>query len=104
MFDALSHAAKAKSLSDYLDSGTNLNLDIITLLPRFWKLSVMIVADVKKAFLHIGVCAGNHNGQNFLWFKYRLEAGRPLPNLETWRMTRVALKTTSSLFLLAATP
>ncbi|XP_064480512.1 uncharacterized protein LOC135394016 [Ornithodoros turicata] len=103
VFDASSHDAKAKSLNDNLESGPNLNCDLVALLLNFRKYRVAMVADIEKAFLQIGVTDADRDALRFLWLKEAPTHDQPLPDIETYRMTRVPFGTTSSPFLLAAT-
>lgn len=103
VFDASSHCANSKSLNDSLESGPNLNPDLVALLRNFRTHPIALVADVEKAFLQIGVKEEDRDTLRFLWYKDPPRPNEPIPEIETWRMTRVTFGTTASPFLLAAT-
>ncbi|XP_077560569.1 uncharacterized protein LOC144175361 [Haemaphysalis longicornis] len=103
VFDASSHSTDANSLNDNLDSGPNLNPDLVRLLLNFRSHPVALVADAEKAFLQISVAPEDRDALRFLWFARKPENDKPLPQIAAYRMTRVPFGTTSSPFLLAAT-
>ncbi|XP_077547781.1 uncharacterized protein LOC144160032 [Haemaphysalis longicornis] len=103
VFDASSHSTDANSLNDNLDSGPNLNPDLVRLLLNFRSHPVALVADAEKAFLQISVAPEDRDALRFLWFARKPENDKPLPEIAAYRMTRVPFGTTSSPFLLAAT-
>ncbi|XP_064470244.1 uncharacterized protein LOC135384997 [Ornithodoros turicata] len=103
VFDASSHESDARSLNDNLESGPNLNSDLVALLLNFRKYRVALVADIEKAFLQISINDNDRDALRFLWLQETPTPGHPLPDTVTFRMTRVPFRTTSSPFLLAAT-
>ncbi|XP_077553123.1 uncharacterized protein LOC144167838 [Haemaphysalis longicornis] len=103
VFDASSHCANSKFLNDSLESGPNLNPDLVALLLNFRTHPIALVADVEKAFLQIGVKEEDRDALRFLWYKDPPRPNEPIPEIETWRMTRLTFGTTASPFLLAAT-
>lgn len=103
VFDASSHGQNCKSLNDNLESGPNLNPDLVSLLLNFRQHLVALVADVEKAFLQIEVNPEDRNALRFLWYKEPPQPNQTPPEVDVWRMTRVIFGATSSPFLLVAT-
>ncbi|XP_064475639.1 uncharacterized protein LOC135389533 [Ornithodoros turicata] len=103
VFDASSHEVHTKSLNDNLDSGPNLNPDIMTVLLKFRLYPVALVTDAQKAFLQIMIREEDRDALRFLWYETEPEEGKPLPKIVAWRMNRVTFETAPSTFLLAAT-
>ncbi|GFR13007.1 uncharacterized protein TNCT_528371, partial [Trichonephila clavata] len=100
VFDASSKGKGALSLNDCLESGPNLNPDLLKILLRFRLHKVAFCADIQRAFLEIGIV---EEDRQFLW----IEKGGPnldlsTPNGETFRYTRVTFGVKCSPFLLAA--
>ncbi|XP_064464109.1 uncharacterized protein LOC135375301 [Ornithodoros turicata] len=103
VFDASSHDDFTRSLNDNLDPGPNLNPSILSLLLNFRLHPIALVADVQKAFLQIAIRQEDRDALRFLWYSTPPTSDQPLPDVETWRMTRVTFGTAPSTFLLAAT-
>ncbi|XP_064475845.1 uncharacterized protein LOC135389743 [Ornithodoros turicata] len=103
VFDCSSSYGNAKSLNDCLESGPNLNPDVVELLLNFRLNKIALVADVEKAFLQIQVKEDDRDALRYLWYATKPKSGTPLPQMQCWRMTRVPFGTTASPFLLAAT-
>ncbi|XP_064473912.1 uncharacterized protein LOC135388341 [Ornithodoros turicata] len=103
VFDASSHEAGTSSLNDNLNAGPNLNPDIMPLLMNFRLYPVALVSDVQKAFLQIAIHEDDRDALRLLWYSTTPVDGQLVPNVETWRMTRVTFGTAPSTFLLAAT-
>ncbi|XP_050043628.1 uncharacterized protein [Dermacentor andersoni] len=103
VFDASSSAKNRLSLNNVLESGPNLNPELIDLLINFRTYNIAIVADIEKAFLQISLSEGDRNAVQFLWYAVTPKKGEELPAVVTYRMTRVPFGVTSSPFLLAAT-
>ncbi|XP_064475343.1 uncharacterized protein LOC135389208 [Ornithodoros turicata] len=62
-----------------------------------------MIADIEKAFLQIMLDAQDRDCLRLFWYTVTPSADEPLPQVETWRMTRVPFGATCSTFLLAAT-
>ncbi|XP_064475284.1 uncharacterized protein LOC135389165 [Ornithodoros turicata] len=103
VFDASSSASDCPSLNDCLEVGPNLNPDLLATILRFRKHSVAVTADIEKAFLQISLNPNDRDAFRFMWYTFMPESGRPLSEIEVWRMTRVPFGAASSPFLLAAT-
>ncbi|XP_064466693.1 uncharacterized protein LOC135377887 [Ornithodoros turicata] len=101
VFDAPSHEPGTSSLNDNLNTGPNLNPDIMPLLMNFRLYPVALISDVQKAFLQIAIHEDDRDALRLLWTTP--VNSKPLPNVETRRMTRVTFGTAPSTFLLAAT-
>lgn len=66
-FDASSRSHRSKSLNDNLESGPNLNADLVGLLLNFRKHKIALVADIEKAFLQIVINKKDRDAlRNFL--------------------------------------
>ncbi|XP_064486179.1 uncharacterized protein LOC135398725 [Ornithodoros turicata] len=103
VFDASSHAEGKRSLNDFLQKGPNMVPDLVQLLLKFRLHRIAITADVRKAFLQIGIKQEDRDFLRFLWFANSPALNNEERELEEWRMTRVPFGTTASPFLLAAT-
>ena len=57
------------SLSDCLLTGPKFNLKILDILLRFRSHLIAVIADIKKAFLMVGVAEKDRDGLHFLWVK-----------------------------------
>ncbi|XP_064470264.1 uncharacterized protein LOC135385017 [Ornithodoros turicata] len=103
VFDASSHASGAPSLNDCLEKEPKMVPDLVRLLLRFRLHRIAITADVRKAFLQIGIKEEDRDFLRFLWFSTPPTPGHEMPPVEEWRMTAVPFGTAASPFLLAAT-
>ncbi|XP_064481411.1 uncharacterized protein LOC135394547 [Ornithodoros turicata] len=103
VFDASSKSPGFLSLNDVLHAGPNLNSDILSLLLSFRMHPIALVSDIEKAFLQIGLHKQDTDALRFLWYSTTPVTGQTLPDIETWRMTRVPFGARSSPFLLSAT-
>ncbi|XP_072140680.1 uncharacterized protein [Dermacentor andersoni] len=103
VFDASSSAKNRLSLNNVLESGPNLNPELIDLLINFRTYNIAIVADIEKAFLQISLSEGDRNAVQFLWYDMTPKKGEELPAVVTYRVTRVPFGVTSCPFLLAST-
>ncbi|XP_064475782.1 uncharacterized protein LOC135389679 [Ornithodoros turicata] len=103
VFDASSHASGATSLNDHLEKGPKLGADLVPVLLRFRLHRITITADIRKAFLQIGIREKDRDALPFLWFNHAPTWDDPKPEVECWRMTRVPFGTSASPFLLTAT-
>ncbi|XP_075542185.1 uncharacterized protein LOC142576096 [Dermacentor variabilis] len=68
VFDASSSAKNRLSLNNVLESGPNLNPELIDLLINFRTYNIAIVADIEKAFLQISLSESDRNAVQFLWY------------------------------------
>lgn len=103
VFDASSSDTGCVSLNEALDSGPNLNPDILKVMLNFRTHRIGLSADIEKAFLQISLRKEDRDAVRFLWYGEVPTKKNPNPSLEVWRMTRVPFGVTSSPFLLAAT-
>ena len=95
VFDASAKGPNNVSLNDCLETGPCLLPDLVEVLLRFRRWKYAVCADIRKAFLMIGVCESDRDVQRFLW--------RQDGVLRTMRFARVTFGVKSSPFLLAAT-
>ncbi|XP_037518120.1 uncharacterized protein LOC119394892 [Rhipicephalus sanguineus] len=103
VFDASSHARDQKSLNDCLQTGPNLNPQLLQVLMRFRWYKVPMTADIEKAFLQVGVRPQDRDLFRFLWFAEKPTLPFREDDIQVWRMTRVPFGSTSSSFMLTAT-
>ncbi|GBM58857.1 hypothetical protein AVEN_87150-1 [Araneus ventricosus] len=103
VFDASSKSKGALSLNDCLESGPNLNPDLLKIILRFRLHKIAFCADTQRAFLEVGIAKEDREFLKFLWIK------KEGPNLdlsthdiETLRYKRVTFGVKCSPFLLAA--
>lgn len=91
-----------RSLNDCLLTGPNLNPDLLSILINFRQHSVVLMADITKAFLQTSQNEMDRYVLRFLW-----TSEIPMLNEEikmyTLRMTRVPFRAPASPLLLAAT-
>ncbi|XP_064475439.1 uncharacterized protein LOC135389306 [Ornithodoros turicata] len=92
VYDASSHEPITRSLNDNLNAGPNLNPGITPLM-NFRLYPVALISDVQKALLQIAIHEDDRGALRFLWYRTTPVDGKPLPNVETWRMTRVTFGT-----------
>lgn len=102
VFDASLHVVGQPSLNSVLCKGPKLDADLLRLL-KFRCYPMVMVADIKKAYLQMVVREQDWDALCFLWVKRLPTAKEPFPPIVKWRMTRVAFGARSSPFLLAAT-
>ncbi|XP_064470062.1 uncharacterized protein LOC135384806 [Ornithodoros turicata] len=103
VFDASSSAPGCPSLNDVLDSGPNLNPDLLAVLMRFRKQRIGVVADIEKAFLQISLNKTDRDAFRFFWYDATPKRDVTEREIEVWRMTRVPFGASSSPFIMAAT-
>ena len=90
---------KSVSLNQCLHAGPSLVNNLASVLIRFRMFKVVLVADIRKAFLQISLTAEDRDVTRFLW----REDGKMTNPLKVYRFTRVPFGLTSSPFLLHAT-
>ena len=98
VFDA-SCKVNGPSLNDCLYSGPNLLLKIFDVLLRFRFNRIGILADIKQAFLNVGIDDEHKDFLRFLWYDFDASDNR----LVVFRFLRAVFGVTSSPFLLNAT-
>ncbi|GBM73474.1 hypothetical protein AVEN_6799-1 [Araneus ventricosus] len=103
VFDASSKGKGALSLNDCLESGPNLNPDLLKIILRFRLHKNVFCADIQRAFLEVGIAEEDREFLKFLWIK---KEGSNLDlsthNIETLRYKRVTFGIKCSPFFLAA--
>ena len=100
VFDGSARDAKGTSLNECLDSGPNLNPEIVHLLLKFRTHKIVLTSDVEKAFLQIWIEKSDRDLCRFLWFT---DPNSPNREIKEYRMTRVLFGLNCSPYLLAAT-
>ena len=101
VYDASSKAGKGTaSLNDCLHVGPSLNPLLYDILIRFRMGSIVLTADIEKAFLNIEVDKQDRDYLRFLWCPNPSDKD---PNIEVYRFCRVVFGVNSSPFLLNAT-
>ena len=100
VYDASSKATKTgTSLNDCLHVGPSLNPLLFDILLRFRENRVVLVGDIEKAFLNVGVDKKDRDCLRFLWL-----ANPPdLSKIVVYRFCRVVFGLNASPFLLNAT-
>ncbi|GFR22571.1 integrase_H2C2 domain-containing protein [Trichonephila clavata] len=102
-FDASSKGKGALSLNDCLESGPNLNPDLLKIILRFRLHKIAFCADIQRAFLEIEIVEEDRQLLKFLCI---MKGGPNLDlrthNVETFHYTRVTFGVKCSSFLLAA--
>nr|XP_022907792.1 uncharacterized protein LOC111419242 [Onthophagus taurus] len=96
VFDASAKEKNGPSLNQCLETGPNLIELIPNMLHRFRQNKIGVTADIRKAFLQIGVDKGDRDFLRFLW-------RGPGDEIRTYRHKRVVFGVSSSPFLLGAT-
>ncbi|XP_055928135.1 uncharacterized protein LOC129959341 [Argiope bruennichi] len=103
VFDASSKGKGALSLNDCLESGPNLNPDLLEILLRFRLNKIAFSADIQLAFLEVRIAEEDRQFLKFLWIKEDCpNPGFSPHNIETFQYKRVTFGVKCSPFLLAA--
>ena len=97
VFNASCKASNGISLNDCLESGPNLNPNIVDVLCRFRRWKYAVTADVSKAFLQIELDDSDQDVHRFFWRKDREDSVRVM------KFVRVTFGIKCSPFLLSAT-
>ena len=104
VYDASSKTQKtARSLNDCLHRGPLLLPDLCGLLLRCRLSPVVLLADIEKAFLQVGLHPADRDATRFLWYKDPSKPECSNDNLAVYRFCRVPFGFIISLFLLQAT-
>ena len=104
VYDASTKAKKGdKSLNECLYRGPVLLPDLCGILLHFRIQSIVLLADIEKAFLPVGIQESDQDVTRFLWFKDLTNLHGTDQNLDVYRFCRVPFGIISSLFLLAGT-
>ena len=104
VYDASSKTQRtARSLNDCLHRGPILLPDLCGLLLRCRLSPVVLLADIEKAFLHVGLHPADRKATRFLWYKDPSKPECSNDNLAVYRFFRVPFGVISSPFLLQAT-
>ena len=104
MYDASLKAKKGdNSLNDCLYRGPILLPDLCGMLLRFRQYPIVILADIEKAFLQVGIQEKDTHVTRFLWFKDPNNIGNIQRNLEIYRFCRIPFGIVCSPFLSSAT-
>lgn len=69
MFDVSSHDVGCTSVNDQLETGPKLHPDLLDIVIRFRMNTVILVADIQKAFLQIGINEADLDAHRFMWFQ-----------------------------------
>jgi hypothetical protein len=96
----------APSLNDCLHTGPLLLKELVGILIRFRRMKRIILADIEKAFLQLGVRLQDRDATRFLWIDNPKEANLDFIHhneLIVYRFCRVSFGLTVSPFLLNAT-
>ncbi|GFQ85907.1 uncharacterized protein TNCT_484771 [Trichonephila clavata] len=101
VFDGSSHGENQLSLNDCLNSGVNLNPDLLELILKFRENPIAYTADIEKAFLQIELHEQDRDVARLFWTKNLIDYDPK--NLQVYRLTQVLFGLTSSPFMLAAT-
>lgn len=100
VFDA-SCKVSGPSLNECLYSGPNLIVKIFVILLRLRLNKIGLLADIKQAFLNVGIATQHGDYLRFLW--YDLQAEDAYEQVVIYRFLRVVFGITSSPFLLNGT-
>ena len=99
MFDA-SSKSKGKSLNEIEHAGPNLLSPVFDILIKFRTHKIVLLADIKQAFLQIGIDEKHRDFLRFLWFR---NPNEKIPEVREFRYTRAVFGVKCSPFLLNAT-
>lgn len=102
VYDGSAHTGREPSINDCLHPGPTILADLVGVLLRFRMPLFVIVTDIEKAFLQVGLKANQRDCTRFLWLKDPMAPLTP-SNLQTLRFARVPFGLAPSPFLLAAT-
>jgi hypothetical protein len=100
VFDGAARSKYGPSLNDVLETGPNLNPDLLSVLMRFRMNRIAWIADIEKAFLNIALQPEDAEAVRFLWPK---EPKNPDSDFIAYKWKRVPFGLSSSPFLLRVT-
>ncbi|XP_046445140.1 uncharacterized protein LOC124194797 [Daphnia pulex] len=100
VFDGAARSKYGPSLNDVLETGPNLNPDLLSVLMRFRMNQIAWIADIEKAFLNIALQPEDAEAVRFLWPK---EPKNPDSDFIAYKWKRVPFGLSSSPFLLRVT-
>ena len=100
VYNASMKAGRGESLNDCLYKGPKLNELLLNVLLRFRIHQTAFIADIKQAFLRVGVKKEDRDYLRFLW-PNRVDMSNP--TIETYRFNTLVFGLTCSPFLLNAT-
>ncbi len=81
-------------MNDVLETGPNLNPDLLSVLIRFRKYEVAWIADIEKAFLNIALQPEDAEAIRFLWPKDPAVPGSPIIAYK-WKIVPFALSSSA---------
>ncbi|KRY09343.1 hypothetical protein T12_16119 [Trichinella patagoniensis] len=82
------------SLNDHLETGPNLQADLVSILLRFRQHRIAVQADIEKMYLQVGLRAEDRDACRFLWRDCRSDAPP-----RRYRLTRVCFGLACSPYL-----
>ncbi|XP_003368784.1 viral cysteine rich superfamily, partial [Trichinella spiralis] len=82
------------SLNDHLETGPNLQADLVSILLRFRQYRIAVQADIEKMYLQVGLRAEDRDACRFLWRDCRSDAPP-----RRYRLTRVCFGLACSPYL-----
>jgi hypothetical protein len=97
VFDGAAKTKYGPSLNDVLETGPNLNPDLLSVLLRFRLHKIAWIADIEKAFLNIALQPEDAEAIRFLWPR---EPENPCSELTALKWMRVPFGLSPSPFLL----
>ena len=100
VYDASSHAPGERSLNDNLYAGPPLTPLIFDILLRFRAEKVVLIADIEKAFLNVGVKENERDYLRFLWFD---DIKKEHPEIVVYKFRTLVFGLVCSPFLLNGT-
>ena len=101
VYDASAKSSKGtQSLNECLHTGPSLNPLLYSVLVRFRMYPIILMADIKQAFLQIGIEPADRDAFRFLWVNSVEEAE---PKIEEFRFTRALFGAGPSPYILSAT-
>ena len=104
VYDASVKAKKGvKSLNECLYRGPGLLPDLCGILFRLRLYLILMLVDIEKAFLQVGIQELDHDVTRFLWFKELSDTSVSDGSLDMYRFCRVPFGIVCSPFLLAGT-
>ena len=76
MFNLSCHGCNGVSLNDCLETGPDLNPNVVDVLLRFRRWKYAVTADVSKAFLQMELVECDQDVHRFLWRKHKEDSMR----------------------------